>query len=123
MTKIEAKVVAAWKEAAADLGFQFTSPFVRTLPDGSRHEHLGLVHNFGRRVGTLICVHYDPSEKFDHSASEDYFWSSLSSGYGQYNRDDFIETLNDWGYFGPVENRPDWYSPAPHWGESGPMGV
>jgi len=123
MTKIESKVVAAWKEASVDLGFQFTSPIVVTLPDGSRQEYLGLVHHFGRRVGTLISVLYEPSERFDHSTNDDYYWSILGPGYGQYKRDDFIETLNDWGYFGPVDRRPDWYAPAAHWGANGPMGV
>src|SRR5436190_1835387 len=102
MTETEAKVVAAWKEAAAELGFQFTSPFIATLPDGSQQEHIGLVHHFGRRVGTLISVLYEPSEHFRRPTSEDYFWSILGLGYRHYNRDDFIEALDDWGYFGPV---------------------
>ena len=123
MTKIEAKVVAAWKEAATDLGFQFTSPFIHTLPDGNRQEYLGLVHHFGRRVGTLISVLHEPSENFAYSTNEDYFWSKLSPGYGIFKRDSVIETLNDWGYFGPAQNRPYWYAPAEHWGPNGPMGV
>ena len=123
MTKTEAKVVAAWKKAAADLGFQFTSPFVIMLTDNSRQEHLGLVHQFGRRVGTLISVLDEPSEHFDHSASDDYYWSILGPTYGQYKRNAFIETLCDWGYFGPIGSRPRWYAPAAHWGVDGPMGV
>jgi hypothetical protein len=35
MTDKEAKVAAAWNEAAADLGFGFTSPF---SPGGFLHE-------------------------------------------------------------------------------------
>jgi hypothetical protein len=38
------------------------------------------------------------------------------------NRGDIIETLEDWGYLGPVASRPDWYTPAAHWGAGGPMG-
>lgn len=36
MTNTEAKVVGAWKEAAANLGIQFTAPFTITLPDGKQ---------------------------------------------------------------------------------------
>jgi hypothetical protein len=123
MTEIEAKVVAAWREAAADLGFRFTSPYVVTFPDGSRQEHLGLVHHFGRPIGTLISVIQEPSERFRRPTGDDYFWSILGSGYSHYSRDDIVETLGDWGYFGPVASRPVWYAPAAHWGEHGPMGV
>ena len=123
MTEIEAKVVAAWREAAADLGFLFTSPYVLTLPDGSRQEHLGLVHHFGRRVGTLISVLHEPSEHFRHPPGDDYFWSILGPCYRHYRRDDIIETLGDWGYFGPAASRPEWYTPAAHWTAGGPMGV
>lgn len=123
MTETEAQIVAAWMEAAAELGFQFTSPFVVTLPDGSRQEHLGLVHHFGRRVGTLISVLGEPSQHFRRPVGEDYFWSILDPGYSRYNRDDIIETLDDWGYFGPVASRPQWYAPASHWGADGPIGV
>jgi hypothetical protein len=122
MTETEAKVVAAWREAAAELGLEFTSPFVLALPDGSQQEHIGLVHHFGRRVGTLISVMDEPSQHFRHPAGEDYFWSILGPLYRHYIRDDFIETLNDWGYFGPVKSCPDWYAPAAHWGAHGPMG-
>lgn len=110
MTDTETRVVAAWKAAAADLRIQFTSPFVVTLPDGRTHEHLGLVHRFGRRAGTLIGVLYEPSEKSPHPACDDYYYSILGPGYGRYERQSFIDTLADWQFFGPESERPEWYS-------------
>jgi hypothetical protein len=42
-----------------------------------------------------------------------YFFSILSlETYARYRREHFIETLVDWGYFGPEECRPDWYAAA-----------
>lgn len=108
MTETETRVVAAWREAVTDLGFQFTSPFVVTLPDGSRHEHLGLIHQFGRRVGALIAVLGQPSEKLPRPV--DYFWSILGQGYARYDRQLFVDTLDDWQFFGPEAVRPAWYS-------------
>jgi len=110
MTDTEAKVVAAWKEAATDLGIRFTSPFVFTSPDGSHREHLGLVHQFGRRIGALISVLHEPSEKIKHPADADYYWSILGPGYARYERQSFIDTLDDWQFFGPQIERPKWYS-------------
>lgn len=109
MTDTEAKVVAAWKEAAADLGIQFSSPFVITSNSRS-HEYLGLVHGFGRRVGTLIRVLHEPSERVPHPQGDDYYWSALGAGYGRYDRQYFIDTLDDWQFFGPESERPDWYT-------------
>jgi hypothetical protein len=108
VTDTEAKVVAAWKEAAADLGIRFTSPVVVASSEG--HEHLGLVHQFGGRVGTLIRVLQEPSEHAPLPAGDDYYWSVLGPGYGRYERQSFIDTLDDWQFFGPAGERPDWYS-------------
>lgn len=110
MTDTEAKVIAAWKQAAAELGIQFTSPFVVNLADGRTHEHLGLVHQFGRRIGTIIRVFREPSEKSPHPADEDYYMSILGPGYARYERQSFIDTLDDWQFFGPEGERPKWYS-------------
>jgi hypothetical protein len=112
MTDTEAKVVAAWKEAAADLGIRFTSPFIIRTPDGRSHEHLGLIHQFGRRIGALISVLDEPSEQNPRPASDDYFWSILGPRYRQYERQTFIDTLDDWQFFGSEAERPSWYSGA-----------
>ncbi len=124
MTDIEAKVVAAWHQAAADLGIQFTSPFTVTLADGRVVESLGLVHHFGRRVGTTISVLDEPSsKKVRLKADPDYFTSILGSAYARYVRDVFIETLNDWGYFRTSCESPAWYSPCLTLDRRCPMGV
>jgi hypothetical protein len=53
MTDTETKVVAAWREAVADLGIQFTSPFIAASADGLTHEHFGHVHQFGHHPTQL----------------------------------------------------------------------
>jgi hypothetical protein len=109
MTGTEAKVVAAWHQAAADLGVKFTSPFTVTLEDGSV-EFIGLVHKFGRRLGTLISVLGEPSEETRLRPHNDYFQSILGSVYAGYKRQLFIDTLDDWQFFGSETERPGWYS-------------
>jgi hypothetical protein len=110
MTDTEARVVEAWHQAAADLGIKFTSPFVLTLRDGRRFEYLGIVHQFGRRVGTVISVLKEPSAVAWFGDDDDYFTSVLGSGYGRYERQLFIDTLDDWQFFGSEAERPAWYS-------------
>ena len=95
MTTIEAKVVAAWREAALDLGITVTSPFVATTADGRRFECLGLVQHFGRHEGTLISVFGEPSSRSQYPCDDNYYTSELGTGYSRYDRAAFIETLND----------------------------
>ena len=106
----EARVVAAWKEAAADLGIRFISPFVAPSVAGLKHEYLGLVHMFGGQAGTFIRVLREPSEKSPDPTGDGYYWSILGPDYARYNRQLFIDTLDDWQFFGPDSERPEWYS-------------
>ena len=115
MTEIESKVVAAWRQAAADLGFQFTAPFTITTQDGNNVEYLGFVHRFGRKIGAIIAVIDQPSEKIPIPKDDDYFYSQLGSDYGNYKRQLFIDMLDDWQFFGPDSERPIWYS-GKSWG-------
>lgn len=119
MTEIESKVVEAWQQAAKDLGIQFTSPFTVSIQD-TRIESIGFVHHFGRRFGTIISVLNQPSS-LAHSVgkwqNEDYFLSVLGPSYGRYVRQEFIDTLDDWQFFGPDLERPAWYTGKP-WGSS-----
>jgi len=89
MTPIEAKVVAAWREASKDLGIRFTSPFPFER-DGKTFEALGLVREFGRRIGTVISVIDEPSSSVRQPRSEDYLVSQLSDSYARYDRRFFI---------------------------------
>jgi len=110
MTDTEARVVSAWKEAAADLRIRFISPFIAQSTSGLRHEYLGLVPMFGGPIGTLIRVLREPSEKSPDPEGDGYYWSILSPGYARYDRQSFIDTLDDWQFFGPDTERPEWYS-------------
>lgn len=113
MTDKEAKVVAAWHEAAADLGFRFTSPYLATSKDGRQFEALGLVHEFGGRVGTLIAA--EPEADLYPPMGDGYGVSYLAwDGYARYDRDSWIEMLDDWGFWGERSRAPSWYSPGPH---------
>jgi hypothetical protein len=115
MTEAESRVVEAWREAARDLGIRFTAPFTFTSPDGKRFDCLGLVHFFGRRGGTVVSVIGEPSSKVPVPLGEEYFRSQLAAGYGEYRRQSFIDTLDDWQFFGPDSERPAWYT-GKSWG-------
>jgi hypothetical protein len=114
ITKTEAQIVTAWQEAAADLGFQFKSPFIATASDGKEFEALGLFLQFGGRIGMLISVAGEPSADAVHPVGDDYGESCLGrNGYQKYTRDVWIEMLCDWGFWGDSSSAPAWYKPGP----------
>jgi len=81
--------------------------------DGRRFDTLGLVHHFGRRIGTIISVVDEPSSLTRYPADDDYYVSQLSHTYTRYDRQFFIDTLDDWQFFGEDSERPSWYSGNP----------
>ena len=114
MTALEAKIVSAWRDAASDLGIRFTSPF-RVHHGGNVFDCLGFVHQFGRRAGTVISVMNEPSSLTRYPLDDDYYFSELSDSYSHYDRQRFVDTLDDWQFFGPDSEKPDWYT-GKSWG-------
>ncbi|MEI6195265.1 MAG: hypothetical protein WCS42_13140 [Verrucomicrobiota bacterium] len=115
MTEVEAKVVEAWRRAAADLGIQFTAPFTIKPQDVGKIVYLGFVHHFGRKTGVIIAIINQPSEHIPIPKEGDYFYSQFGSDCGNYKRQLFIDVLDDWQIFGPDSERPAWYS-GKSWG-------
>jgi hypothetical protein len=107
---IDNDVLKAWREAAIDLGLKIHSPFTLKIDTGEELEYGLLIENFGGDRGILVLTEF---EKMDDDEPEQYgYYSSALSPYhyGKYNRENFIETLIDWGYYGDIENKPSWYS-------------
>ena len=108
------EVADAWKEAATDLDFKFQTPFEFTTSEGEPHRFIGLVSQFGSAKGTVIGL----VDQFEIRPEElerlGYYLSFLHPGsYRHYSSEKFIATLDDWGWCGPTEERPAWYSGKP----------
>jgi len=119
MTEIESKVVEPWRQAAVDLGIRFSSPFTVVTRGGVSVGRIGFVHHFGRRIGTIISVLDQPSSLahlVGRWQDENYYISVLAESYGEYRRQAFIDTLDDWQFFGPDSERPAWHTDK-YWGQ------
>lgn len=105
-------ISAAFTEAASRLGIAFVPMFVFKPHDGEAIETLGLVSEFGSKQGTLIFSESNrPSlEQFSAIKTAGYFYSILFPSYTQYDQSLFVDTLNDWGYFGNEAKRPSWFT-------------
>ncbi len=100
----------SWQKAAEDLGIRFVHPYMFTA-GGKKHRLTGLLPQFGGKKGALISSRKDAEESRKAAEnSGDFFISGLNPyHYDRYNRELFIQTLNDWGWSakGPP---PEWFS-------------
>lgn len=102
----------AWLEAHRDLGIEVQIPFTVISPEGNALLVLGLVKYFGNPKGTvLISIEDDFQALADLLESLDYSWSAVNLlSYSKYDREYFIDTLNNWGWYGNQQDKPKWYT-------------
>jgi hypothetical protein len=118
MTPEEERVIEAWRTAARELSIEVVAPFTIQV-DGRRHECLAWIQYFGRARG-MVIVGADQYSNHPNVAKdamhEGFYFSALGlQAYGRFDRDWFVETLSDWGFFGPEEHRPEWLLPVSPW--------
>jgi hypothetical protein len=107
---IDNDVLKAWREAAIDLGLKIHSPFILKIDTGEELEYGMLIENFAGDQGVLVLTEF---EKMDDDEPEMYGYCSSALApeyYEKYDRESFIETLTEWGYYGAVEDKPNWYT-------------
>ena len=113
MSPDEQRVCEAWRQAAQELGFRFT-PSVAITSDTQSYTFLGLVHGFGAPKGALVALSESGRALSEYPQPNGYHVSLLTvSSYDHYERQHFIDTLDDLQWFGPDGERPAWYSGKP----------
>ena len=102
-------LIKTWSEAGEDLGISVEAPYAFVSPSGKREEFEVYLPQFGCKKGAVLTA-LTEEEKFKLATDSGYFCSQLDTDeYGSYDRGLFIETLNDYGWFGEGQP-PSWYS-------------
>jgi hypothetical protein len=101
----------AWLDAAHDLGIRVEHPFCFTSRSGTTATTQGIyLPDFGSPSGTLLTCRFDGDAVCELADDSDYFQSGLNPhSYEPYDRSLFIDTLNDWGWFGATTDPPAWF--------------
>jgi hypothetical protein len=100
-----------WKRGAEELGFTFVSPFLFAGTDGKTYTATGYLPHFGGERGTLIVSRFDDEAVAEAGDQAGYYGSGLAPHfYEEYNRARIIETLSDWGWWGPENQVPTWFT-------------
>jgi hypothetical protein len=110
----KAQLSLVWQIAASDLGIQVTAPFLVHTESGESVVVAALVHHFGTAAGTLAGTQHDDFHQLSELAEQTGRYASFLAleSYLTYDRQLFIDTLNEWGWYGQ-EAPPSWYSGAP----------
>jgi hypothetical protein len=102
------RMAKAWRVAGDRLGIRVVAPhrigstsFPAFLPD------------FGGESG-MVITRLTRSEQIGPAAAAEagLYLSRLADAYSEFEPEMFKATLNDWGWYGPDESRPAWYSGA-----------
>ncbi len=99
-------IADAWLVAAEDLGIRIGSPYVLN-ENGQEYTYIALVHDFGGCQGILLCLKEQWKAYGDIAVRHGYSFSGLSTGYSRYDRARFVWALNDWGWFGATQKKPE----------------
>ncbi|RLB64085.1 MAG: hypothetical protein DRI90_05485 [Deltaproteobacteria bacterium] len=79
------------------------------MHEGAIHLCTGWLPDFGGRLGAVIHGRFDSDAACDAADAVGYYGSGLNPLYYEhYDRECFMETLNDWGWFGD-DDPPDWF--------------
>ena len=101
-------MIKAWEKASKELGIKIQTSFTLTI-DGDELNCYLLIEEFGSKKGTVI-MSTDDMVDFNKPGKLGYYCSALNPlNYSSYNRDRFVDTLTDWGFYGDKDNVPSWY--------------
>lgn len=100
-------MIGAWDEAEKDLGIKVNPRLTLELKNGIKN--FVQIKDFGGTKGTIVTLSPD-TQDFKELQELGFYCSALGESYSAYDRNLFIDTLNDWGFFGEANKKPTWYS-------------
>lgn len=113
MTSDMNKLTDAWETASRELAIKASMPFSFEV-DGRLHRCVAWLPDFGGKGGMVVVAICPPDFERDPNLFSDaktagYYASAINlEEYRDFDRERYIEMLQDWGFFGPPEARPAW---------------
>jgi hypothetical protein len=117
MPEIDQLLADQWSKAADDLSIRVSAPVDVSTPDGSTIRCEAHILDFATPRGAIVLSRTSAVAFFDAFPDEATRpWASIAYYLGAtYDRAHFVETLDDWGWFGGEGEAPSWYTGTP-WG-------
>jgi hypothetical protein len=103
----------AWLDAHDDLEIRVIHPFQVISSSGEEAETVDVfLPDFGCSAGMLLTCRFDSDHLDDIADDTKHRLSGLNPlSYEPYQRDMYVQTLSDWGWYGPPGKTPSWFDP------------
>jgi hypothetical protein len=108
--QLNQEIMNAWQQAAADLGIRVAIPFILVAENGGSESYEAHIVDFGGPKGTVIGRVDDDKGSWNRRRAAGFYVSDLAPTYRKYDRKLFMDTLNDWKWFGARHQQPAWYT-------------
>jgi hypothetical protein len=109
-TQLDFEMMNAWKLAAEDLQIRVELPYSMIDSNGVRETFEVYLPDFGGPKGAVLGQIRSGESVRESRKQSGYYGSDLSETYRKYDRQLFIDTLDDLKWFGPENRKPAWYS-------------
>lgn len=109
-------LIRSWLECREELGVDLEAP--SEYPPGSGQRCVTRLRWFGSPNGMVVVRLQDPAhvEAYRQARQDGLYCSAINpAAYQPFNRDLFVETLDDWGWYGLPEDQPEWYRASGPW--------
>jgi hypothetical protein len=104
-------VSRAWLDAAEDLRITVVAPYeLAGITGGTAPSAVAWIASFGSAAGIVVArlqARQDQVRAIAQARGQAFSFISEES-YARYDRDLFLATLNDWGWFGDPADAPGW---------------
>jgi hypothetical protein len=108
--ELAVRLEAAWEEAGDRLGIDVETSYVLDSSTGSTVFSVYLP-DFGGRDGIVLNAAGHGEGDLPRQIARDagLRYAEQHSTFGKYDREEFVAALNEWGWYGPTDDAPDWY--------------
>jgi hypothetical protein len=110
---MDERISKAWRRAAIDLGIRVVTPFEMVSESGVSELFEAHILDFGGPKGTVVGNQDGDFGQNELRSRMGYYASNLHASYRTYTKQFFIDTLNDWKWFGEPGREPEWYTGKP----------
>ena len=110
MNRVDERLIQAWLEAGSDLGIRVIAPYALRSKSGEDVRCEAFLPDFGSPAGAAVLGHKTERQARSALKTAEGLWYSVHGKLDRlnYDRSRFIEVLEDFGWFGPAEEKPSW---------------
>lgn len=110
MNRVDERLVQAWLDAGSDLGIRVVAPYPLPTGNGKEVRCEAFLPDFGSPSGAAVLSPKTERQIRPVVKAMEGLWYSVHGRLDRlaYERSRFVDVLEDWGWFGPAEQKPSW---------------